>query len=135
MPKRISVDAVLADTLPYVQFRGVDYVLREWTVKDRLLRLAAARDAQEALTAVPEEGEEGEVDEAESAQEVQEIYARALTDALIDFPNEVAMTVTEREFSALQKAINLARNMVLPNPEAEEVKEEDLKRIGSAVTG
>lgn len=141
MPKRISVDAALADNRPYIQFRGVDYILRDWTVRERLSRLVEARNAQEALQEAQAEQEalevttEEELDEDVVAGQIQALYTTVLQDALVAFPEEVAVTVTEQEFEALKQAITVAREMVFPVPTAQEVKEEDLKKAGAAVTG
>lgn len=141
MPKRISVDAALANSQPYIHFRGVDYPLRDGTVRERIERMLRFREEQEAAEAAEDaerqsaESEGREIDQQAVADRMQAIFAQAVQEALVGVPDEVASTVTEREFKLIQHAVSQAREMVLPEPPVEEVKDEDLKRTGEAVLG
>lgn len=141
MPKRISVDAALANSQPYIYFRGVDYPLRDGTVRERIERMLRFREEQEAAEAAEDaerqsaESEGREIDQQAVADRMQAIFAQAVQEALVGVPDEVASTVTEREFKLIQQAVSQAREMVLPEPPVEEVKDEDLKRTGEAVLG
>lgn len=128
--KRISVDAAIAAATPVIQFRGVDYPLRDLTVRERIERTLEVKAEQEAIET---RAEEEDWSEAEFGEYLQKTMAKSMQAALEGVPDEVAESITEREFEALLVAVGEARNLTFTMA-VEDVGEEDLKMAGTGGT-
>lgn len=155
MPKIVSVDAAIRKNMPYVEFRGELYRLRDLTLRERMKRILEFQERQELAEAEEEkaradlaaavsvdasdggvENESPDVDVDELRARVEErtdlvlkVHADAICHALEDFPRDLAQTMTEREIQVMHEAIQEAAQVVFP-VDVEEV--EDLKGRGRA---
>lgn len=103
MPKVYDVDEALEEARPQIMLRGVLYAIRDYTVADRIEHQQALYREQVALEAKIE-SDEDESDEEELAH-LKSVLAHAIQLALDGISDEVARTITEREFKAVQKAV------------------------------
>lgn len=150
MPKVVSVDAAIRGNMPYVEFRGRLYELRDFTLREQVELGLEMREKQEAaeaerdaaLAAVAEAEEAGEVEEEfdmeelraradESLDHLHAVYGESFARALVDFPAELIEEMTEREILVLQQAIQEAREITFP-VSAESRDEVDPKKVGKA---
>lgn len=145
MARIVSVDAAINDHMPYVEFRGRLYALRDITIRERLGRILEFKERQERAEAEQAEADaaakEAENDTTvpveqrqealrEAAQRVQRVHADAFATALVDFPVYLAMDMTEREIAVMYDAIAEAQQVVFPVAVKE--AEADPKMIGRA---
>lgn len=126
MAKIYSIDNAINDNKPYVELRGRLYEVRDLTVRERLQKIMNFRDRQKKV-----EEEKGE-DEELSFEDVQEIISDAVQEALVGVPDEVANSITEREWKALQKTIEAVQEDVFPIDVREE-EDVDEGKVGARI--
>lgn len=148
MPKVVSVDAAIRGNLPYVEFRGRLYQLRDFTLREQIeLSLemheqqTTAQEEREAALAAVVEAEDDEDEDVdmdvlreradETLAELHRVYGKAFARALDGFPAELVEDMTEREVQVLQQAIQEAREVTFPVV-AESRDEVDPKMVGRA---
>ena len=115
MAKIFSVDAMLAQNRPLIEIRGRFYEVRDLTLEDRLRKMVSLAKEQEELEAEIDTSEaSGEDAEKADFARIQKTIARGVLEALVDFPEEIALTLTEREFRTLTAVLAQIREQHVP---------------------
>lgn len=134
MPKVVSVDAAIRENMPYIEFRGRFYRLRDFTIREQVEQILEFKERQEkaeaereaALKAVQEAEEEEEAEDGgpdleelranadEAVARQNAVFGEAFARTLEDFPAELAEDMTEREIKVMQAAIQEAREVTFP---------------------
>lgn len=122
--KIYSVDGILKKNKPYVELRGRFYEVRDITMRERLAKIDEfKRKQQQREEEIEEEGKEV------TFESIQDVIADAIKEALVDVPDEVAESVTQREWAVLQKVLAEIHEAEFP-VEVEEVDDVDPNLVG-----
>ena len=124
--KVFSVSEALNAARPMIEFRGKYYKVRDLTLQECIMLMAQVQQMQESLE---EEAREKGLEDV-SFENLTGVLAVSLTSVLEDFPKELAQTVTEREWEAINLALAAARELPLEVLPEEMTAEEILNEQG-----
>lgn len=101
--KVFDIDASIEAQRPRIRLRGKTYALRDITVEERMRLMYSAYNKQKELEDTIEDTEK-------LGQLLREMISENLQLLLEDFPAEVADSVTQYEYQAIQDAAAKARD-------------------------
>lgn len=98
--KVFSVDKAISKNKAHIELRGELYEVRDLTVRERIEKIREFKERQERREAeIEESGDDSSFDD------IQDIIKEAIQEALVGVPDEVAETITEAEWAAIQSAM------------------------------
>lgn len=108
--KTFSIDEAVLNARPGVILRGTRYLIRDFTLAERLERMIELQRQQQEIENVPEKADPNDI-----RVKVSALLKEGVQQALEGVSDEVAESVTELEYKALTLAIARARDLTIPD--------------------